>query len=180
MRRCLVIARFQPFHYGHLYVIEHCLKYFEELVIAIGMASQSHTPENPFTAGERIEMIRRSLKWRMIDLSRIITITLPTMEMSRTAVHQVKLYSPAFQAVVTLNPIVKSVFMEEGFEVIEPPEFNRAIYRGSHIRRLMAEDREEWRELVPPPVAAYIDEINGVRRVKMLYSEKLPGYYVTA
>ncbi|MEM0249749.1 MAG: adenylyltransferase/cytidyltransferase family protein, partial [Desulfurococcaceae archaeon] len=79
MERCLVIARFQPFHYGHLYAIEHCLSMFNEVVIIVGMASQSHTPENPFTAGERIEMIRRALKWRSHDLSRIVTVTLPTL-----------------------------------------------------------------------------------------------------
>lgn len=180
VKRCLIIARFQPFHYGHLHVIEYCLRLYDEVIVVVGMASQSHTPENPFTAGERLEMIRRSLKWRGIDLSRIITVTLPTLEVSRTSVHYVKLYSPSFNAVATLNPIVKSMFMEEGYEVIEPPELNRDIYRGSYIRRLMIEDRDEWRELVPPPVAAFIDEINGVKRVKMLYSEKLPGYYTTA
>jgi nicotinamide-nucleotide adenylyltransferase len=99
---------------------------------------------------------------------------------NRTAVHYVKLYSPRFDAVITLNPVIKSIFIEEGYEIIEPPEFNREKYRGSYIRRLMSEDREEWRELVPPPVSALIDEINGVKRVKMLYSEKLPGYYATA
>jgi nicotinamide-nucleotide adenylyltransferase len=175
-----MIARFQPFHYGHLYAIEHCLNLFEELVVVVGMASQSHTPENPFTAGERLEMIRRSLRWRGVDLSKIITVTLPTLEVNRTAVHYVKLYSPRFDAVITLNPVIKSIFIEEGYEIIEPPEFNREKYRGSYIRRLMSEDREEWRELVPPPVSALIDEINGVKRVKMLYSEKLPGYYATA
>lgn len=174
-----MIARFQPFHYGHLYALEHCLSTYDEVVIAVGMASQSHTPENPFTAGERIEMIRRSLRWRSIDLSRVITITLPTLEVSKVAVHYVKLYSPQFSAVVSLNPIIKTIFSEEGYRIIEPPSYNRGQYSGSVIRRLMIIGDEKWRSLVPPPVASYIDEINGVERVKMLYRERIPGYYVT-
>lgn len=180
VKRYLMIARFQPFHYGHLHAIEHALALSDEVVVAIGMASQSHTPENPFTAGERIEMIRKALKWRGHDLSRIVTVTLPTLEVSKVAVHYVKLYSPEFHAVITLNPVIKRVFMEEGYEVVEPPEFNRHEYTGSEIRRLMARGDPRWKDLVPPPVAEYIERIGGVERVAMLYKERLPGYYVTA
>lgn len=180
VNRCLMIARFQPFHYGHLHAIEYALSISSEVIVAVGMASQSHTPENPFTAGERIEMIRRALSWRNYDLSRIITVTLPTLEVSRVAVHYVKLYSPAFSRVITLNPIIKQIFMEEGYEVLEPPPANREEYRGSTIRKLMALGDSKWKELVPPPVAEYLEEIRGVERVKMLYKEKLPGYYATA
>jgi len=174
-----MIARFQPLHYGHLHAIEHCLSSFSEVVVAVGMASQSHTPENPFTAGERIEMIRRTLKWRSHDLSRIITVTLPTLEVSRVAVHYIKLYSPAFNAVLTLNPVVKAIFVDEGYRVVEPPAYNRDLYRGSLIRKLMAIGDDRWKELVPPPVVEFIDEINGVKRVRMLYREKIAGHYAT-
>jgi nicotinamide-nucleotide adenylyltransferase len=174
-----MIARFQPFHYGHLHTVEHCLSAYSEIVVVIGMASQSHTPENPFTTGERIEMVRRALKWRGYDLSRVITVTLPTLEVSKVAVHYVKLYSPAFNVVVTLNPIIRRLFVEEGYKVIEPPPFNREMLKGSVIRRLMASGSSEWRNYVPPPVAEFIDEIGGVERVRALYTERLPGYHVT-
>ncbi len=176
-KRCLMIARFQPLHYGHLYVLKRCLENYDELIVVVGMASQSHTPENPFTAGERILMVRETLRWSGADLSRVITITLPTMEVSRVAVHYVKLYSPPFDSVATLNPIIARIFMEEGYRVEEPPPVNREEYRGTVIRRLMSIGDDRWRELVPPPVAEIIDSIDGVERVRMLYREKLPGYY---
>lgn len=177
--RCLLIARFQPFHYGHLHAVETCLSSFDEIIIVVGMASQSHTPENPFTAGERIEMIRRTFKWKSYDLSRVIFVTLPTLEVSRVAVHYVRLYCPDFKAVLTLNPIIRTIFMEEGYRVIEPPKYNREVYSGATIRRLMVRGDCKWKELVPPPVVEYIEKIGGVERVKMLYRERLPGYYVT-
>ncbi len=178
--RCLMIARFQPLHYGHLNAIKYCFQHSDEVIIVIGMASQSHTPENPFTAGERILMLRETLKWSNLPLDKLVTITLPTMEVSRVAVHYVKLYSPPFNRVVTLNPIIQRIFAEEGYNVVQPPVIERNSYRGSIIRRLMAEGNPEWKKLVPPPVARIIEEIDGVNRVRMLLKEKLPGYYATA
>jgi len=141
------------------------------------MASQSHTPENPFTAGERIMMIRETLKWAKLPLDKVILITLPTLEVSRAAIHYVKLYSPPFCCVITLNPIIARIFMEEGYEVCEPPIINRNEYRGNIIRKMMAEGKPGWKKLVPPPVVDIIERIDGVSRVRMLYREKLPGYY---
>lgn len=178
--RCLVIARFQPLHYGHLGAMKFCLERHGEVVVAVGMASQSHTPENPFTAGERLLMVRESIKWAGLPLDRFITVTLPTLEVSRVAVHYVKLYSPPFRCVVTLNPIVQRIFAEEGYEVVEPPRLDRSKYSGSAIRRMMAEGDPEWERLVPPPVAEIVKAVGGVERVRMLLRERLPGYYAVA
>lgn len=180
MKRCLVIARFQPFHYGHLKAIKYCYERFDEIIVTVGMASQSHTPENPFTCGERLVMIRESLKWAGLDLSRIVTVTLPTMEVNRAAVHNVKLYSPPFTHVITLNPIIQQLFREEGYDVIIPPLEDRNVYSGSHIRHLMVKGDPGWKKLVPPPVADFIEKIKGVERIIMLHKERLPGYYATA
>jgi len=174
-----MIARFQPLHYGHLNVIKYCDQNCPETIIAIGMASQSHTPENPFTAGERIEMIRETIKWANLSLDRYITVTLPTLEVSRVAVHYVKLYSPKFNCVITLNPIIQRIFSEEGYRIVSPPEIDRENFRGSVIRRMIAEDNEEWRRMVPPPVVDIIERVDGINRIKMLYRERLPGYYAT-
>ncbi|MEL9908887.1 MAG: nicotinamide-nucleotide adenylyltransferase [Desulfurococcus sp.] len=178
--RCLIIARFQPFHYGHLNAVEYCYRNYDETIIVVGMASQSHTPENPFTAGERILMIRESLRWAGHDLSRYITVTLPTLEVNRAAIHFVRQYSPPFKSVITLNPIIQRLFMEEGYEVITPPLKERDTYSGSTIRRLILNNDPLWKQLVPPPVVEIIESIGGVERIKMLYSERLPGYYATA
>jgi nicotinamide-nucleotide adenylyltransferase len=61
VKRGLYVGRFQPFHLGHLEAIENVLKEAEELVIVIGSAQYSHNINNPFTAGERLVMIRRAL-----------------------------------------------------------------------------------------------------------------------
>lgn len=175
--RCLLIARFQPLHYGHLVALRDAFNKFNEVIVVIGMASQSHTPENPFTAGERILMVRETVKWDNMSLDKVITVTLPTIEVSKVAVHYVKLYSPPFTSVVTLNPIVERIFKEEGYAITRPPEYNREIYRGSYIRKLMAEGSPKWRELVPKPVADVVDSVDGESRIAMLYRDRIPGYH---
>ncbi|MEM0380293.1 MAG: nicotinamide-nucleotide adenylyltransferase [Desulfurococcaceae archaeon] len=173
--RCLVIARFQPLHHGHLNVLKYCSSICSETVVVIGMASRSHTPDNPFTAGERVLMIRESLKWAKLPLENYITVTLPTIEVSRIAVHYVKLYSPPFEYVIALNPFVQRIFSEEGYKVISPPEFNRNIYRGSVIRSMIARGDDKWKELVPPPVVDIIEKVDGINRIKMLYRGEFPS-----
>ncbi len=60
--RGLYVGRFQPFHLGHLGAVKAVLKEVDELVIVIGSAQYSHNLNNPFTAGERLVMIRRALQ----------------------------------------------------------------------------------------------------------------------
>jgi len=59
---CLFVGRFQPFHNGHLMVIKGMVKVCEKVVIGVGSSQESMTPENPFTATERREMIQRALQ----------------------------------------------------------------------------------------------------------------------
>src|SRR6266700_8062812 len=63
----LYVGRFQPFHLGHLQAIKYILGRVDDLIILVGSAQHSHTHENPFTAVERITMIRRALKDAKID-----------------------------------------------------------------------------------------------------------------
>ena len=165
LRRALIFGRFQPFHFGHLNVVKWALNDFDELVLLVGMADESHTLLNPFTAGERIWMIREALKAEHVDLSRIITATVPTMSVYVGHAFYIINLVPKVNAIITRNPVIAQVFSDAGLEVISPPEFDRSKYRGSHIRKLMLED-EEWESLVPKTVAEIIHRIDGVDRLR--------------
>lgn len=54
------IGRFQPFHNGHLKVIEEALQLAATVIIVMGSADSPRTPKNPFTARERSMMIMES------------------------------------------------------------------------------------------------------------------------
>lgn len=164
-KRALIFGRFQPFHFGHLEVIKWALNDFDELVLLVGMADESHTLLNPFTAGERIWMIREALKGEGVELGRIITATVPTMSVYVGHAFYIINLVPEVNAIITRNPVIAQVFKDAGLDVVIPPEFARDKYRGSYIRKLMLED-EEWERLVPKAVADIVNKINGTERLK--------------
>ncbi|MCS7121555.1 MAG: nicotinamide-nucleotide adenylyltransferase [Archaeoglobaceae archaeon] len=168
-KRALIFGRFQPFHLGHLYVIKWALERFDELVLLVGMADESHTLRNPFTAGERIWMIREGLKEAGIDLSRIITATVPTMSVYVGHALYIINLVPQVKAIITRNPVIAKVFEDAGLEVVIPPEFDRSKFRGTHIRKLMLEDGS-WEELVPRSVERIVKYLGGVERLKIANS----------
>ena len=163
----LVVGRFQPLHKGHMDVIRKCAEESEHLTIGIGSAQYSHTPENPFTAGERYMMINKTLRDEGIDNYSIV----PIEDLNRYPVwvsHVVSLVPP-FKRVYSNNPLTRRLFQEAGFEVRASPLYNREIFSGTEIRRRIV-NNEEWRSLVPAPVADVIDAIDGVERLKQISS----------
>jgi nicotinamide-nucleotide adenylyltransferase len=159
--RGLYIGRFQPYHLGHQAVIHKIVEEVDEVVIAIGSAQVSHTPENPFTAGERMTMIYGALE----DL-RDRCYIIPLQDVDRNAVWatHVQSMTPAFDLVYSNNPLVVELFAEEGIEVRKPPMYGRESYSGTAIRKLMVEGGD-WKNLVPEQVASVIVDIRGVERL---------------
>uniref|UniRef100_A0A7J2U1J0 Nicotinamide-nucleotide adenylyltransferase n=1 Tax=Ignisphaera aggregans TaxID=334771 RepID=A0A7J2U1J0_9CREN len=159
-------GRFQPIHWGHVNVIRWALEKVDELVIVIGTAQESHTIANPFTAGERVVMVREALKDAKVDLSRVYIIPVPDILMNVVWVKYVAMYVPPFRFGVARNPLVVRLFKEAGYEVLIPPAYSREVYSSTRIRSMMIIGDERWRELVPPSTTKFIDEIKGVERIR--------------
>ena len=121
--RGLFVGRFQPLHLGHVSIIEKALEQVEELVIGIGSAECSYTTKDPFTAGERIEMILRAseeLGWK----KKIIPI--PIRDVNR--------YSIWVSHVVSLCPDFDIVFSKNdgiGPNAVAWDKKNNPIFEGS-------------------------------------------------
>ena len=56
------IGRFQPFHKGHFNSVAFALKYSEKLIIVLGSYKASPSLRAPWSAEERIEMIKSCFK----------------------------------------------------------------------------------------------------------------------
>lgn len=54
----VLLGRFQPFHKGHLFLVNEALKQVDSLLIVLGSSQESRTVKNPWTVDERIAMIR--------------------------------------------------------------------------------------------------------------------------
>lgn len=166
-RRALFIGRFQPFHNGHLYAVKKILEEADELIIAVGSAQMSHELDNPFTAGERIEMIRRTLNSEGIDPSRYLIIPVHDAPAHRVWVSQVESQTPRFDVVYTNQPLTRRLLSEAGYEVRSIRPYMREIYEATEIRRRILSG-EDWSMLVPREVYDFVKEIDGEGRIRDL------------
>ena len=166
-KRGLFVGRFQPFHLGHLAAIKDVLKEVDELVIVIGSAQYSHNLNNPFTAGERLIMIRKALEEAGIDYSRVWVVPVPDAHLHMMWVSAVEGYTPSFSVVYSNEPLTRRLFIEAKYKV-KPIRFHeRKLYSSTEIRERMLKE-ESWEKLVPRSVAAFIKEIDGVNRLRDL------------
>jgi nicotinamide-nucleotide adenylyltransferase len=167
LTRALFVGRFQPFHYGHLHAIEKILEECDELVLVVGSAQMSHEHDNPFTAGERIEMIRAALDAADIPTERHIIIPISDAPAHRVWVSAVESQTPRFDLVYSNQPLTRRLLIEAGYEVRHIPMFQRGKYEASEIRRRILEE-EDWDDLVPPEVHRMVQEIDGENRIRDL------------
>ena len=162
--RALFVGRFQPFHLGHFLVVRDICNEFDELVIVIGSSQESYTFRNPFTAGERVEMIGRVIQKNFRDKT-IYLIPVPDILNNNLWVAHLESLTPRFSVVFTRNPLVKKLFEVRGYKVVEQKFYKG--YSASDIRKRIANNRE-WKNLVPDEVYKYIEEIGGEERIKDL------------
>jgi nicotinamide-nucleotide adenylyltransferase len=164
MKRAFYIGRFQPYHKGHHAIINMISNEVDEIIIGIGSAQLSHTLNDPFTAGERVMMITRSLS-RLNKMYYVI----PIEDINRHAlwVSHVKSMVPPFNVVYSNNPLVIRLFEEDGIEVRTFPLLKREEYMGEKIRERISND-EKWDDLVPKAVFDVITEIKGGDRLKRI------------
>ena len=166
----LFLGRFQPVHSGHILSVRNILEEVDDLIIVVGSALKSFSLENPFTAGERIHMIRLALSEAGVSPERVMVLAVPdTLPPNYHGIYvsQVETYCPRFDLVYTHNPLVRSLFEQAGYTLGDHRVFDRERYWGTTIRDGMI-NGGSWRESVPSSVAEYIDEIDGERRLKQL------------
>jgi nicotinamide-nucleotide adenylyltransferase len=174
--RGFYIGRFQPYHNGHHQMVEEIADEVDELVLGIGSAGDSHSPRNPFTAGERVMMVTKSVA----DFD-VTTYAVPIEDLDRNSVwvSHVQSMSPTFDVAYSNNPLVIQLFTEAGVEVRQSPMFNRDVLEGTELRDRMIHD-EDWRSLVPGPVERVIDEIGGIERLQRVSETDSNGGDATA
>lgn len=169
----LYIGRFQPFHLGHLEAVKYILGKVDEIVIVVGSAHSSHTLENPFTAGERIQMVRLGLKEARIDANRYAVLPLPDAEFHKVWVAHLLSQAPSFDVVFTNEPLTGRLLKEAGMRVERIPMFNRISYSATGVRKRIL-GGGDWEELLPKTVAAYVRQIKGEERMKEIAGTDKP------
>ena len=163
--RGLFLGRFQPIHKGHIQVIQILLKEVKELIIGIGSAQYTHSFNNPFTAGERILMIKNALLEYNIDLIKIYIIPINDTNDNRTWVSHIIATVPEFDVAYTNNPLVFRLIKEFGIEVKNTESFERETLSSTLVRKRIL-NNEKWQNIVPKSVSSLIKQIDGINRIK--------------
>ncbi len=164
----LFIGRFQPFHKGHLATVKFALDRIDQLAIVVGSAQKSHEPRNPFTAGERIRMIKEAFDAdEEADLRHILIIPVPDIDVHSLWTHQVDMLVPKYDVVFANDPFTLMLFNEQGIRAIEAPLQRRDELMATKIRKRILTG-ENWEDLVPKPISNIIKEIGGIERIKTI------------
>ncbi|QCJ47538.1 MULTISPECIES: nicotinamide-nucleotide adenylyltransferase [Haloprofundus] len=169
--RGFYIGRFQPYHNGHHHMVEEIATEVDELVLGIGSAGDSHSPRNPFTAGERVLMLTKSLS--EFDLTTYV-VPIEDLERNSVWVSHVQSMSPSFDVAYSNNPLVVQLFNEAGVEVRQSPMFRREVLEGTELRERMIRDRN-WQHLVPSSVVDVVEEIDGIERIQRVSDSDANG-----
>ncbi|MFH1588588.1 MAG: nicotinamide-nucleotide adenylyltransferase [Candidatus Diapherotrites archaeon] len=167
--RGLIVGRFQPYHSGHHEAVKRILKEVDELVIVIGSSQNSFELNDPFTAGERIEMIHLALKEDSL-MQKCFIVPVDDIQQYGLWASKVISYSPEFDIVYTNNPIVKQLFEREGIEVKRMIS-NKKEIDSTKIRKEMT-NGGKWKKQLPKPVIEFLEELDCSARMKAIIEQE--------
>ena len=164
MKRSLFIGRFQPFHLGHLSVVKEAIASCDQLIIGIGSAEQSYLPDNPFTAGERFELIDSALREEGVDASKYCILPVRNINNYALWPNHVDVLVPEYDRVYTGSKIVKQLFERQGkHEIVDVKMLNGIC--GAEVRTRILQD-QNWEEMVSEKVAELLKKWNASKRLK--------------
>jgi len=165
--RGLMMGRFQPFHLGHLDLARQILKECDEVIILVTSSQFNYLEKDPFTAGERIEMIYNSIKESDVDLTRCIVLAIENQFNISTWIAYLKSMLPHFDRVYSGNEYVKMLLADSDIEVLIPEFLDREKFNATKIRSMIISG-ESWEQLVPSAVSDFIKKINAENRLNII------------
>ena len=144
----VIVGRFQPFHNGHLEAVRYALRKVDYLYVVIGSSQKNHERDNPFTAGERIAMIKAALDASDVDPRRWMAVPIADTESHVLWPANLRSTVPAFDIVFTNDGLTTRLLKEEGMRVEPVKYLKRSSYSATNVRNRILE-MKDWEKLVP-------------------------------
>lgn len=161
IKTALYIGRFQPFHNGHADALAQIFADgVERVIIGIGSAEDNFLPENPYTAGERFEMIEEALTELNIPREKYIIIPIRNINHYALWPHHVRQLCPPFQRVYSGSLLVEEIWKNAD---IQDVSFGKLALRlevsATRVREKLKKG-EDISSLVPKSVANWCSSHN--------------------
>ncbi len=143
----LVIGRFQPFHLGHLYLIQKALENAEKIIIAVG-SSNVHDSDNPLSYEARVEIIEKVIEEEKLSNKVLKIVPSPDDPSDNEWLKKLVEQTGRFDIEIGNNDWTNNILEQAGYKVLRIPYFERDIHQGVLIRQIIEQDGL-WQERVP-------------------------------
>jgi nicotinamide-nucleotide adenylyltransferase len=153
----LVVGRFQPFHKGHLYLLQKALEVADKIIIAIGSVEKQDA-QNPIPFAQREQMLRQVLQKEGLADRVTKIVSLQDYPSDEQWVSELEKVAGPFEVVVGNNDWTNRVLTEAGYAALTVPDLQRDKYQGTVIRDSAKESRA-WQDSVPNYLADQISTL---------------------
>lgn len=157
MKSALFIGRFQPFHNGHLHIVEEMLKKNDRAILIIGSAEKNFVPKNPLTAGERYQLIEAGLTEAKIPRERFCIIPVRNINNYALWVNHINMYAPPYSSLYTGSDLVKACYSTHHVDIHQIDRRHLNI-SATEVRQAMAQGSDKWTSMLPKSVASLLKE----------------------
>ncbi|MFA5945288.1 MAG: adenylyltransferase/cytidyltransferase family protein [Patescibacteria group bacterium] len=157
MQTCIFPGRFQPFHNGHLMVVQGMMKMCENAIIVICESADKKSAEDPFSLDERREMISAALL--SADIMDATIVSVKDTQSDEAWAHHVldSAGNPDEPLVWSGDENVRKIF--EAKKVATKKIVPVPGIVGSDIRKMIEKKDRAWRSKVPAGAMDVIENI---------------------
>ncbi|HVZ12241.1 MAG TPA: adenylyltransferase/cytidyltransferase family protein [Patescibacteria group bacterium] len=152
----LVVGRFQPFHKGHLYLLNEVLKACDKIIIAVGSSNVSNE-NNPLSYATRVEMLKKVILEEGLGKRVIKIVPSPDDPSDDKWLELLLKEAGKIDIAFGNNEWTNGILERAGYEVIEVPYLNRVHFQGVYIRNMFSEGKP-WEEEVPEYLVDFIKD----------------------
>lgn len=162
----LYIGRFQPFHTGHLDAISQIFERGDtnHLLVGIGSAEENFTPQNPFTAGERFEMIYHAMIATGYTPDQFSIVPVRNIHHYALWTRHVQQLLPPFFHIFSGSSLVQHLFSEFLPEVEVVPLQDRTGVNATKVRKKIM-NAEDISSFVPASTEKFLQKIGAKKRL---------------
>lgn len=142
-----LIGRFQPFHKGHLHLMNESFQYVDEIIVGVGSIGKIDQ-DNFLNYEQRKEVLQSVIKKERVNDRVKKIIPLQDFNNDRLWLKNSLSLAGKFEIVIGNNEWTNGIFERAGYPVLRLGFYKRYLYEGIKIRNLI-KTGGEWEGRIP-------------------------------